>query len=320
MKAAVHTTYGPPDSLHVQETEKPLPGDDEVLIRVYAATVNRTDCHLLTGKPLYMRLFAGFSKPKLPITGTDFAGQIEAKGKNIRSLKVGQRVIGFEFLGLRSHADYLTISEKKELVIIPDTITYEQAAACIEGAFYALNVINTIKPGSGQKALVIGATGAIGSSYVQFLKNAGCSVTAVCGVENSELVKSIGADKIIDYRKEDFTKLNERFDFIFDAVDQTTFALCKPLLKKNGLFNSSGGLINIFLSMISPLTGGKKVVFVAPKDPGKHLNQILELVALGKFKPVIDRKYSLDEIAAAFSYVMSGQKIGNVIILMNEKR
>jgi NADPH:quinone reductase-like Zn-dependent oxidoreductase len=316
MKAAIRSTYGTAEVLSIKEVEKPTPRDNELLVRVYAATANRTDCHILWGKPFIMRMFTGLFKPRLAITGTDFAGQIEATGKDVKSFKAGDKVMGFEFLGLRSHAYYLTIPETKA-IIMPGNITYDHAVACVEGAFYALAVINKVNPKAGQKALVIGATGAIGSSSVQFLKFFGASVNAVCSGENSELVKSLGADKIIDYKTDDFTKDPEQYDFVFDAVGKSTFAQCKPLLREKGIYSSSGGSQNLLLPFITPLLGGKKVVFAPPGNLKASLDFILDLVEKKSFRPVIDRKYPLDKIAEAFTYVATGQKIGNVIITMD---
>ncbi len=317
MKAAVRSKYGLSDVLQIKEIEKPTPKDNEVLIRVYAATASRTDCHILWGKPFFMRFFTGLFKPSLAITGTDFAGQIESTGKNVKSFKPGDRIMGFEFMGLQSHAHYMVIQETKDIIKIPGNISYEQAAACIEGAFYALNGIQYARPGPEHKALVYGATGAIGSSYIQFFKFYGTYITAVCGGENRELVTSLGADKVIDYKKEDFTKDSELYDFIFDAVGKTTFARCKPILKKKGIFSSSAGLQNLFLAITTPLFRGKKVLFLPPKNVKACLRFIMEMVEKGNFKPVMDRVYPLDKIAEAFTYVAAGQKIGNVIITMD---
>jgi NADPH:quinone reductase-like Zn-dependent oxidoreductase len=316
MKAAVHSKYVPPGVISIQEIDKPVPKDNEVLIRIYAASVNRSDNHVLTGRPFIMRLFTGLFKPRLAVTGSDFAGQIEATGPAVRSFKAGDKVMGFGGgFGIGSHAQYITFPETKRIVLMPGNITYEQAAACLEGTYYAAMGIIQVKPTAGQKALVYGATGAIGSAYVQFLKYCGVYVTAVCGGENRELVRSWGADKIIDYKTEDFTKDEEQYDFVFDAVGKSSFVKCRPLLKKNGIFASSGGAENIFLVLITPLLGGKKVLF--PKDNKGNLGFIKELLEKGCFKPVIDRKYPLDKIAEAFTYVASGQKIGNVIITMD---
>ena len=317
MKAAVRSQYVPPGVLSIQEIDKPIPKDNEVLIKVYAASVNRSDNHVLTGKPYPMRLFTGLFKPKLKVTGSDFAGQVEATGPAVTSFKVGDKVMGFGGgFSIGSHAQYITFPETKRIVLMPANITYEQAAGCLEGAYYAAMGINQTKPTAGQKALVYGATGAIGSAYVQFLKYYDVYVTAVCGGKNRELVTSWGADKIIDYKTQDFTKDNEQYDFVIDAVGKSTFAKCKRLLKKNGVYAPSGGFENLFLVIINPLLGGKKVLF--PKDNKGNLGFIKELVEKGNFKPVIDRIYPLEKIAEAFTYVASGQKIGNVIVTMDE--
>ena len=197
---------------------------------------------------------------------------------------------------------------------MPGNITYEQAAACLEGAFYAASGLIRLNPKAGLKALVYGATGAIGSSYVQLLKYYGVYITAVCGGEHGELIRSLGADKIIDYKTEDFTKDNGQYDFVIDAVGKSSFAKCKRLLKKKGIYAPSGGSENLFLVLMKPLLGGKKVLF--PKDAKGNLGFIKELLEKGSFRPVIDRIYPLDKIAEAFTYVATGQKIGNVIITM----
>ena len=315
MKADFRSKYGPPKVLSIKELDTPTPKGNEVLIRVYAASVNRSDYHVLTGKPFIMRLFTGLFKPKLAVTGSDFAGQVEATGPAVRSFKVGDKVMGFGGgFGIGSHAQYITFAETKRIVLMPGNITYEQAAACLEGTYYAAMGIIQLKPVAGQKALVYGATGAIGSAYVQFLKYYDVYVTAVCGGENSELVRSWGADKIIDYKTEDFTKDNGQYDFVIDAVGKSSFAKCKRLLKKKGIYAPSGGSENLFLVLMKPLLGGKKVLF--PKDAKGNLGFIKELLEKGSFRPVIDRIYPLDKIAEAFTYVATGQKIGNVIITM----
>jgi NADPH:quinone reductase-like Zn-dependent oxidoreductase len=318
MKASICPKYGSPDVLRIKQVKKPTPKDNEVLIKVYATTVNRTDLGILQGKPYLMRLATGLSKPRLAITGTDFAGQIEAIGKNVTSFKVGDRVMGFGGMGLQSHAQYLVLPETKGIVTMPHNLTYEQAVACVEGAFYAAAGINRLKPKAGQKALVYGATGAIGSSTVQILKYYDVCVTAVCAGKSTELVKSLGAEKVIDYTKEDFTKDNEQYDFVFDAVGKSSFAKCKPLLKEKGIYSWSDGLENILLALITPLFGRKKVVFFPPNNITGELNFIKGLAEKGSFRPVIDRTYPIEKIGEAYKYVASGQKIGNVIITFAE--
>jgi len=319
MKAAVYETYGSPDVLQIKEVAKPIPKDKEVLIRVCAATVNRTDCAMLRAKPFIMRFFTGLLKPKNPILGTDFAGQVEAVGKDVGSFKVGDRVFGFDDSGVSSHAAYMTLSEEKAIAILPDHISYEEAAASLEGAHYAYNFINKVDLQPGQRVLVNGATGAIGSAAVQLLKYYGAHVTAVCRTKNTELVKSIGADQVIDYTKEDFTKMPGTYHFVFDAVGKSTFAKCKPLLEPGGVYISSelGPMVqNPFLAMITPITGGKKVVFPVPSDCRRSVLLIKKLIEEGKFKAVIDRKYPLAAIANAYRYVETGEKTGNVVITL----
>ena len=268
-----------------------------------------------------MRLFTGLFKPRSAVIGTDFAGQIEEVGAAVRSFKVGDRVMGFGgVFGARSLAQYLILPEAKaikRMVTIPDDLAYEMAAACPEGTFYAASGLNQLNPKAGQKALVFGATGAIGSAYVQLLKYYGVYVTAVCRGENAELIRTLGADKVIDYEKEDFTKDDERYDFVFDAVGKSSFLKCKTLLKRDGQYTSSGGAENAFFALVTPLLGGKRVPFIPPKNVTSTLRFILDLIERGRFKPLIDRKYSLDEIAEAFTYVASGQKLGNVIVTMD---
>ena len=321
MKAAVRSKYGLGEVLSVREIEKPTPKDGELLIRVYAATVNRTDCHVLSGKPFLMRLFTGLFKPRSAVIGTDFAGRVEEVGSTVRAFKVGDRVMGFGgVFGAGSLAQYLAIPETKAVkgtVTIPDNLDYDVAAACPEGTFYAASGLNQLHPKAGQKAMVYGATGAIGSAYVQLLKYYGVYVTAVCRGENAELIRSLGADKVIDYEKEDFTKDDERYDFVFDAVGKSSFLKCKTLLKADGLYTSSGGAENLFFALVTPLLGGKKVPFIPPKNIASTLRFILDLIEKGCFKPLIDRKYPLDKIAEAFTYVASGQKLGNVIVIMD---
>jgi len=320
MKAIVYTKYGPPDVLQLKEVEKPTAKDNEVLVRIYATTVNRTDCATIRAIPFFARLFTGIFKPKKQIPGTEFAGKIEEIGKNVKSLKVGDKVFGFDDQGSGSHAQYMTISEDKAITI-PNNTTYEQAAASTEGAHYAYNFIKKINIKSGQKILVNGATGAIGSAAVQLLKYFNVNITAVCNTKNIELVKSLGANKVIDYTKEDFTKDEEKYNFVFDAVGKSSFAKCKPLLQSGGIYMSSDlGYMaqNIFLPLITPIIkpmiGNKKTVFPMPTDIRGSLLLIKKLIEQGKFKAVIDRKYPLEQIVEAYRYVEKGQKTGNVII------
>ncbi len=322
MKAAVRSKYGLPGDLRIKELDIPAPKDDEVLIRVHATTVNRSDCHVLSGKPFFMRFFTGLFKPRASIIGSDFTGQVHATGADVSSFKTGDRIMGFgDVFGCGAHAQYFTLPEKKaiaSMIIMPENLGFEEAAACLEGAFYSGSTMLQLKPTAGQKALVNGATGAIGSSSVQFLKYYGVYVTAVCGAENFALVRSLGADKLIDYKTQDFTKDDEQYDYVFDDVGKASFLRSKPIMKKTGVFSSSGGIRYLFLALITPLFGRKKVIFLAPKNISGTLSFIKELIEKGSFRPVIDRKFPLEKIADAYQYVAAGQKIGNVIITMGD--
>jgi len=320
MKAIVYQQYGSPDVLQLKEVDKPTSKDNEVLIKIFATTVNRTDCATIRAIPFFARLVTGLFKPKKQIPGTEFAGKIEEIGKNVKSLKVGDKVFGFDDSGSGSHAEYMTISEDKAITI-PKNITYEQAAASTEGAHYAYNFINKVKLKSGQRILVNGATGAIGSAAVQLLKYFDVNVTAVCGTKNIELVKSLGANRIIDYTKEDFTKEDQKYNFVFDAVGKSSFFKCRRLLQQGGVYISSDlGYMaqNVFLPLITPIIkpmiGNKKTVFPIPTHIRGSILLIKKLIEEGKFKAVIDRKYPLEQIVEAYKYVEKGQKIGNVVI------
>ncbi len=320
MKAIVYKKYGSPDVLHLEEIEKPTPNDDEILVKVHATTVNRTDCATVRAKPFFMRLATGLFRPKKKVPGTEFAGEIETVGKNVSSLKVGEKVFGFDDDGSGAQAQYLTIKQDKA-VTIPDGVTYEQAAASSEGAHYAYNFINKINLEKGQDVIVNGSTGAIGSAAVQLLKYFEVNVTAVCATKNIELVKSLGADRVIDYTKDDFTKDGKKYNYVFDAVGKSSFFKCRQLLKPGGIYISTDlGYMaqNIFLPFITPLIkslmGNKMTVFPMPVDIKGSLALVKKLVEQGDFKAVIDREYPLEKITEAYRYVEKGQKTGNVVI------
>lgn len=326
MKAITYTKYGPPEVLQLKEMDKPVPKADEVLVRVMASTVNRTDCAMLRGTPFVYRFFIGLFAPKKAIPGTDFAGYIEAVGHEVKAFKVGDKIWGFNDEGLSSHAQYLSISEEQAILKIPSNISYEQAAASAEGIHYAYNFLRKIPLEAGQKILVNGATGGIGSATVQILKSMDIEVTAVCAGENTALIKALGADHLIDYTKEDFTKSDQQFDYVLDTVGKSSFYKCKPIIKAGGSYISSelGWMSqNIFFAISTPLIAkivGKKrkktVRFPLPTDTKRSLLFIRDLLERGAYDPLLDRKYPLADIAAAYRYVEKGQKIGNVIITM----
>ncbi|MBI1228300.1 MAG: zinc-binding dehydrogenase [Bacteroidetes bacterium] len=315
MKAAIRRNYCSPDQIKVESVEKPTPKEDEVLIKVYACTVNRTDCANLTAKPFIMRFVLGFFKPRKIILGTDFAGQIISKGKGVKSFEIGDKVFGFFDTGVESQAEYLTVSEE-DIFSIPEKIDYKQAAASLEGAHYAYTFIHKVKIEKGQSILINGATGGIGSALIQFVRQYDVKITATCNTKNIELIKSLGADKIYDYTKEDFTKGDDRYDFVFDTVGKSTFGKCKPLLKDGGVYISSelGPFAqNVFYPLMNSFSN-KKVIFPVPYSRQKTIPYISNFLEQGKFKPVIDREFTLDDISKAYGYVIKGEKTGNVLV------
>ncbi len=315
MKASIRRKYGSPNRIKIENIEKPIPKDSEVLIKVYATSVNRTDCANLTAKPFIMRFVLGLFNPKKIILGTDFAGEVVSRGKNVKSFNIGDRVFGFNDTGSESQAEYTTIATKN-LFPIPEKIGYKQAAASLEGANYAYTFIHKVNIQPGQRILINGATGGIGSALIQFVRQYDVKITATCNTTNIGLIKSLGADKIYDYTKEDFTDDNDKYDFIFDAVGKSTFGKCKSLLKEKGVYISSelGPYAqNIFYPLLTSVSG-KKVIFPIPYSKQMTIPYISMLLNTGKFKPVIDREYSLEDISKAYEYVITGQKTGNVII------
>ena len=317
MKAIVYTKYGPPEVLQLQEVTKPTPKDNEVLIKIYATTVNRTDCALRKAEPFFSRFVTGLIRPKKTILGTEFAGKIEVVGKDVTSFKVGDKVFGFSGNDFGAHAEYMIMPEEGFLTTMPANMTYEEAAPSTEGAYYAHSFIRNANIQSGQRVLINGATGAIGSAAVQLVKYFGAYVTAVCNTKNVALVKSLGADKVLDYTKEDFTKDDQIYDAVFDAVGKSSFSRCKPLLKPGGIYISSelGYMAqNPILALVTSIIGNKKVMFPIPKHSDENIVLFKKLIEAGKFKGVIDRCYPLEEIIEAYKYVETGQKTGNVVI------
>jgi NADPH:quinone reductase-like Zn-dependent oxidoreductase len=323
MKAIVCTKYGSADVLQFKEVEKPTPGDNEVLIRVHAATVTTGDVNVRgftfvpPGFGPLPRLMLGLRKPKRTILGTELAGEIKTAGKNVKSFKKGDQVfgIGSEIFG--AYAEYACRPEKGALALKPANLTYDEAAAVPFGAGTALYFLRDMaKLQRGQKVLVNGASGGVGVYAVQLAKYYGAEVTGVCSSTNVELVKSLGADKVIDYTREDFTKSGETYDIILDTVaGKTSFSRCKGALKQNGLYLAvAGGLQEAALMIWTSITGGKKVIFGSPVERKEELIFIKELVEAGKIKPVIDRRYPLEQTVEAHRYVDTGHKKGSVVI------
>jgi NADPH:quinone reductase-like Zn-dependent oxidoreductase len=321
MKAVVYEKYGPPEVLYLKEVEKPLPKDNEVLIKVYATTVSATDCVFRKGEPFFSRLFTGLTKPKHQILGSEFAGEIEEVGKSVKLFKVGDKVFGTT-PGYGSYSQYICLTEEKStLAKMPSNKSYEAAVACCDGFLTSLPFLRDKgKIQKGHSVLVVGASGSVGSAAVQLAKYFEAVVTGVCSTSSKDLVKSIGADKVIDYTKEGFTKSGETYDIIFDSVGKTTFSNCKNSLKPNGKFLEAGITFGVFPHVLwTSMFGKKKAMIMAtglrpPAERTKDLNFITELAEAGKIKPVIDKKYPLEQIAEAHKYVDTGHKKGNAVI------
>ena len=321
MKAIVYTKYGPPEVAKLMDVPKPLPKDNEVLIKVYASTVNRTDSGFRSAEYFISRFWSGLLRPKYQILGCEFAGIIEEIGQHVTIFRKGDKVFGYNDKSFGGHGEYITIAETDAVTNMPDSLSFDQAAAITEGSHYALVNIRAAKVKQGQNVLVYGATGAIGSAAVQLLKYFGAIVTAVCNTKNVELIKTLGAVTVIDYQTEDFTKSNNKFEFIFDAVGKSSFGQCKPLLTDKGVYISTElgkNGENILFALTTPLWGGKKLLFPFPSISKNDVIFLKELVQNGKFKPVIDRIYRLEQIVDAYKYVESGQKTGNVILKIVE--
>lgn len=317
MKAVLRKKYGAPDVLSIEDVKAPVPTAKEVLVKVYATTVNRTDCSILTGKPWVMRLFVGLWKPKRIITGTDFAGQVEAIGEDVTEFRVGDRVFGLNDEGLSSHAEYMTIEEDQAIGMIPKSITYAQAAASAEGAHYAYNFLNKISLKKGDKVLVNGATGAIGSAAIQLLLLEDVEITAVCDAKSVSVIESLGVHEVINYQERDFTKIDKKFQFVFDAVGKSRFKFCKSIMTSDGVYVSSElgpSAENIFLALIKRRKDRQRVIFPIPVNTKRSIRHMSDLLARKAFKPLIDRIYPIEDIAEAFRFVQTGMKTGNVIL------
>lgn len=319
MKAAVRTRYGGPDTLQVIDVPKPVPGAGEVLVQVAATTVNRTDCGILTGRPSAIRLFTGLRRPRRRILGTDFAGQVVAIGDGVTKFQTGDRVMGFFDEGVQSQAEFMAFPADKAISQIPDGCSYETAAASLEGPHYARNILQFIWPRPGQRVLINGASGAIGSALVQLLKLENVHVTAVCSHVNADRVWSLGPDEVIEYDRQDFTKGSEKYEVVIDAVGKSSFGACRPILSSRGIYISSElgpRAENLYLPMITMFSSGQKVKFPFPTNTKKTVQMMSDLLHRRKYRPLIDQRFPLASVAEAYRYVMRGEKVGNVIVSM----
>jgi NADPH2:quinone reductase len=320
MKAITYNKYGPPNVLEPAEVEKPTPGPNEVLIRVFATTVTTADCMMRRGDTFLSRILLGLLKPKgkFQILGTEFSGRIEAIGNKVRKFKPGDEIFAFRGFGTGCYAQYKCMSEAGSLAFKPHNIPFDEAASLVDGATTALFFLKEkANIQKGQNILINGAAGSIGSFAVQLAKHFGAEVTGVCSTKNIELVKSLGADKVMDYTKEDFAETGNKYDIIFDTVGKSSFDSCKKVLKSKGKYVTT--LLTLKVAFLALLTTGskKKVISGMSVNKSEALNCIRELIEEGKLKTIIDRRYSLEELPAAHEYVEKGHKTGNVVITVS---
>ena len=316
MRAVVFDTYGAPEVLRLEEVERPVPKADEVRVKIHATTVTRSDCAVRAGKPFISRFFTGLRRPKQRILGTELAGEVEAVGAAVHEFGVGDHVFGttstFRF---GTHAEFICMQESAPLAHKPAGMSFEEAAAVCDGVILALMGLRAAGLRKGQKIVIYGASGSIGTAGVQLARYFEADVTAVCNTKNLELVRSLGADRVVDYTQEDFTKNGETYDVIFDAVGKHSFKRCQGSLKRDGVYLATDGLRNLFLALWTSRLGGKKVLFpIPPRYTKKDVLFLKELIETGKYRAVIDRRYPLEEVVEATRYVETKQKTGNVVL------
>jgi NADPH:quinone reductase-like Zn-dependent oxidoreductase len=333
MKAIVYTEYGTPDVLQIKEVEKPVPGDNEILVRVHATSVNIGDLWARNFKeitpskfsmpfPLWLpaKMYFGFTKPRGHILGSEFAGEVEATGRDVKRFKPGDQVFGYRGQSMGAYAEYLCIPEDGLVALKPTNMTYPEAAAVPYGALTALSLLRKANIQPGQKVLINGASGSIGAAAVQLAKYFGAEVTGVCGTPRLELVRALGADQVIDYTRNDFTKNGETYDLIFDILGKSSFSRCQNSLKPNGLYLlasfKTGQLLQMYRTSRKP---GKKVICALSSENPKDLIFIKELVEAGKIKSILDRCYPLEQTAEAHRYVETGCKTGSVMISVGNR-
>ena len=322
MRAVVFDRYGPPDVLRLEDVERPVPKDDEVLVKVHATTVNRLDCatreaNRRSGLALSFmsRLVFGLRRPKQRVLGTEFAGEVEAVGAAVREFAVDDKVFGSSGLSFGAHAEFICMRESARIAHMPAGMTFGEAAPVCDGALNALTCLKQADLRKGRRILIYGASGAIGTAGVQLARYFGADVTAVCNTKNLELVKSLGAHRVIDYTEEDLTRNGQTYHVIFDAVGKHSFRRCRGSLEPSGIYLPTDGFVNLILALVTPRLGGKKVLFqIPPRQTKQDVLFLKELIEAGKYRPVIDRRYPLEDVVEATRYVETEQKTGNVVL------
>ena len=315
MKAVVHDRYGPPEVLRLEEVGRPVPAEDEVLVRVHATTVTQTDCHMRRARPFIWRFMLGFRRPKRRVLGLELAGEVEAVGATVTEFEVGDRVFGMRS---GAHAEYVCVRESGFLATMPAGMTFEEAAAVCDGANQALGHLKHAKVGTGTRLLVYGASGSCGTAAVQLGKHSfGAHVTAVCNTKNIELVRSLGADEVTDYTQEDFTRNGEAYDVVLDAVGKHSFYHSRRALSPHGRYVATDRLYNLPLAFLTKRSK-KKVVFATEwRPPRENIQLLKELLEAGRYRAVVDRTYPLEQAVEAHRYVDTWQKTGNVVLTIS---
>jgi NADPH:quinone reductase-like Zn-dependent oxidoreductase len=312
MRAVVYDRYGPPEVLQVADVERPVLADDQVLVKVHASTVNRTDCGMRSATPFFIRVFTGLRRPKRRILGMEFAGDVEAVGSAVGGFEVGDRVFGVK--GSGAYAELVAVREGAAMAHMPGDLTYAEAAAVCDGACSALSCLRDIELRPGRSILVYGASGSIGSAAVQLADYFGADVTAVCNAKNVELVRSLGADHVIDYTQEDFTKSRKTYDVVLDAVGKLSFGRCRSALKPGGIYVATDGLRNVLWHLWTRRLGDKRARMGIARYKKADVLFLRELIEAGRYRAVIDRAYPLEAVVEATAYVETGQKTGNVVL------
>jgi len=321
MKAMISTRYGGPEILQLQEVDKPIPKENEVLVKIKSSSITTAETMMRTGYPLIGRLYMGLSKPKNQISGTGFSGIIEAVGQNVSEFNLGEKVFGESLNTFGTYAEYICIQEDGIIATLPDNISFEEAAVIGDGPITSLNFLRNLgEIRADHTILIIGASGSLGTAAVQLAKNLRAKVTAVCSNNNIQLVRSLGADKVIDYKKEDFSKNGETYDIIYDTIGVSSFLKCKHSLTKNGVYMSPVLDFGLLFQMVyTSIFGTKKAKFAATgmlphKVILQYLHEIVSLMELGKMKSIISKRFSLKEIPDAHRHIEKGHKRGNIVV------
>jgi NADPH:quinone reductase-like Zn-dependent oxidoreductase len=318
MRAVVHDRYGSPEVLRLEEVDRPVPEADELLVRVHATTVTRTDCGVRAAKPFFIRLFTGLVRPKEKTLGMEFSGEVTAVGPKVTEFEPGEHVFGVKRAG--ANAEFVCVRESAQVDHKPARVSFQEAAAVPDGACSAASCLRQAGVREGQKIVVYGASGSIGTAAVQLAKHFGAEVTAVCNTENVELVRSLGADEVVDYKREDFTKTGETYDLVFDAVGKYSFRRCRGSLTASGVFlTTDGGFMwhAPILALLTKWVGDKRVKLGIARYRKEDVTLVKELIEAGEYRAVIDRCYPLEQVVDATRYVETGQKTGNVVLTLD---